>query len=340
MKRIILNTLFFILPLSSFAWGEEGHRMIALIAYDLLTPETKQKVLQDLKHHEFYQTHFVNLMTTSISSTDQEKKNKWLFSHIAQWPDYIKHAPGFPNNRKFKDWHYINEPLYLTPADETYFNNRPPTNLTRYSEGMIVKDKWNVSQAYEYNLHILETDTTKKHRAEALCWLFHLLGDIHQPLHSAALFSNPLFKTGDAGGNLIKVERVPKENMHSYWDNVVEPRHESGTNRFDEILVAYGVYLSGSYEEAGKEAATHLAFETWIGESRNLALSSIYIQPVRTALIAAHEQPPPIFDAPLTVSIGIAEADAFKAHAEEVAHIRIAEAGFRLAKLLEMLYAN
>jgi len=32
-----------------------------------------------------------------------------------------------------------------------------------------------------------------------LTWLFHLIGDIHQPLHSTALFSTKLFPEGDRG---------------------------------------------------------------------------------------------------------------------------------------------
>jgi hypothetical protein len=37
-------------------------------------------------------------------------------------------------------------------------------------------------------------------RAIALCWVLHLVGDIHQPLHAAALFSKDSLK-GDRGGN-------------------------------------------------------------------------------------------------------------------------------------------
>eukprot|EP00919_Chromeraceae_sp_WS-2016_P078390 GHVR01185710.1.p1 GENE.GHVR01185710.1~~GHVR01185710.1.p1 ORF type:complete len:101 (-),score=6.90 GHVR01185710.1:533-835(-) len=38
-------------------------------------------------------------------------------------------------------------------------------------------------------------------------YLVHLLGDVHQPLHSAALF-NHTFKNGDLGGNLLKIKLV------------------------------------------------------------------------------------------------------------------------------------
>ena len=35
-------------------------------------------------------------------------------------------------------------------------------------------------------------------------YLLHVVGDIHQPLHSTNYF-NGTFKTGDLGGNLIKM---------------------------------------------------------------------------------------------------------------------------------------
>ena len=41
-------------------------------------------------------------------------------------------------------------------------------------------------------------------RAFMARYLLHLVGDIHQPLHSISMF-NATFKTGDLGGNLIKI---------------------------------------------------------------------------------------------------------------------------------------
>jgi S1/P1 Nuclease len=41
-------------------------------------------------------------------------------------------------------------------------------------------------------------------KAIALAWLFHLVGDIHQPLHTAQLFTTE-YPQGDRGGNEICV---------------------------------------------------------------------------------------------------------------------------------------
>jgi hypothetical protein len=50
-------------------------------------------------------------------------------------------------------------------------------------------------------------------------YAIHLAGDIHQPLHSVALF-NQTYPKGDLGGNLNKVilTNGTTSNFHSYWD--------------------------------------------------------------------------------------------------------------------------
>ena len=53
-------------------------------------------------------------------------------------------------------------------------------------------------------------------RAMLTAWIFHLVGDIHQPLHSSTLVSQRLFPEGDRGGNSIKLKQ--SYNLHALWD--------------------------------------------------------------------------------------------------------------------------
>lgn len=50
-------------------------------------------------------------------------------------------------------------------------------------------------------------------------YVVHLVGDIHQPLHSVALF-NLTYPKGDLGGNAFKVILLngSTSNFHSFWD--------------------------------------------------------------------------------------------------------------------------
>ena len=52
-------------------------------------------------------------------------------------------------------------------------------------------------------------------------YLLHLIGDIHQPLHSTDMF-NETYKTGDLGGNLIKVKLINGSsiNLHAFFDAI------------------------------------------------------------------------------------------------------------------------
>src|SRR5256885_14208137 len=61
-------------------------------------------------------------------------------------------------------------------------------------------------------------DTT---RAVALAWVMHLVGDIHQPLHSSSRVTpaEPLPK-GDEGGNTFHLD--DNRNLHAYWDRILD----------------------------------------------------------------------------------------------------------------------
>jgi len=58
-------------------------------------------------------------------------------------------------------------------------------------------------------------------KSTALRFLTHIIGDVHQPLHSAALF-NDQFPNGDEGGNLFKIVYPADKNingLHKFFDS-------------------------------------------------------------------------------------------------------------------------
>lgn len=46
----------------------------------------------------------------------------------------------------------------------------------------------NILNALAENKNVVENENDLARKAIALAWLFHLVGDIHQPLHTAQLF--------------------------------------------------------------------------------------------------------------------------------------------------------
>src|SRR5215475_10970324 len=71
-------------------------------------------------------------------------------------------------------WHYINWPFKP--------DGQPRTVQTREPEAV------NILTAMAENERIARNGTDPERKAIALAWIFHLVGDIHQPLHTAQLF--------------------------------------------------------------------------------------------------------------------------------------------------------
>ncbi|MGR6783121.1 S1/P1 nuclease, partial [Aeromonas veronii] len=65
------------------------------------------------------------------------------------------------------------------------------------------------------------SDANDDTKSYDLVWLVHIVGDVHQPLHSAGRVSASDTE-GDAGGNKVKLfcERGGPDNLHSFWDGL------------------------------------------------------------------------------------------------------------------------
>ena len=81
----------------------------------------------------------------------------------------------------------------------------------------------NILTAMAENERIVKNETDPARKAIALAWLFHLVGDIHQPLHVSQIFTLD-YPNGDRGGNEICV-RVTQfgqpMDLHRFWDGVI-----------------------------------------------------------------------------------------------------------------------
>jgi hypothetical protein len=130
-----------------------------------------------------------------------------LFMQAARWADDIR-IKDKQHHRA--PWHYINWPF--KPEEQ------PATAQIREP------DRVNILIALAENESVVSNGSTDSGRkAIALAWLFHLVGDIHQPLHTAQLFTVE-YPQGDRGGNEICV-RVTQAgqpmDLHRFWDGVI-----------------------------------------------------------------------------------------------------------------------
>lgn len=115
---------------------------------------------------------------------------------VSTWADEVRGNPAY---RQTGPWHYINLPLGLS-YDE--FKSRVENMLEANVYSAIVKQ-----------LALLSDSTVSRDRkVEALKFLVHFVGDVHQPMHVS--------RAEDKGGNTIQLNFDGQgTNLHAIWDS-------------------------------------------------------------------------------------------------------------------------
>ena len=107
----------------------------------------------------------------------------------ATWADWVRshHKERFDHPTR----HYINYPIVWKDSKVDAAKHEPPAKQE------------NVVNQLAVCVEKIGKGTDEE-KAVYLTWLFHLVGDIHQPLHCTAVFSER-FPDGDKGGNLARI---------------------------------------------------------------------------------------------------------------------------------------
>jgi hypothetical protein len=250
----------------SVAWNEAGHITVAQLALRELKPVARARVIELLNRHPARES-WVLPAGTAPSATDA-----FLIGKAAAWPDAIrsKDNPLHAENRP--QAHYIDLPYAPDPAFPIPSGNTPEA---------LAKELTIVKQL-EWSEGILKDRTAAPDlRARALSWLIHLVGDIHQPLHCASLFS-PAFPKGDRGGNdeLVAAAGVTIKggkddinarlpNLHALWDDLPG-------NADSEGIAKAVIHCSSHKREEFSERLGHRDFGAWASESHELAVQEAY----------------------------------------------------------------
>ena len=182
-------TVAFVLALcgSAYAWSEAGHKVTGSIAFRQLSPDQQAKIVAILKNHPRWKEDFESKMPAELTTDDE--KNEWLFQQMAVWPDMARGFQGEDRKYNHPTWHYIDLPVYLTPEDKTAMDGKLTQNMATDCPDE-PKEALNAIQALKLSRKMLvDPKVPDDQKAVMLCWLFHLVGDIHQPLHSAMLCS-------------------------------------------------------------------------------------------------------------------------------------------------------
>jgi hypothetical protein len=309
-------TLIGVVSCPAFAWNSLGHKVVAEIAWQQLEPEQRQKIIDLLRRHPRFDTDFAAKMEDASQSGDKATQDHWIFQHAATWPDVIRKNKDFDR----PTWHYIDLPIYLNDSDQKAFAGRLPVNISADYPTKLRNEQYNVLQAFAYCKATLRSNAAPGVKAIACCWLFHLVGDMHQPLHSTGLFSVEHFPKGDEGGN--KIPLVRGKNLHSLWDGLL------GTQYYMRNVekAVKELHENETYKTAWESAAKEMDPRKWIEESHDQCISFVYADVILDAVRAA----PAGAEIPKIVL-----PEDYYSTAGEIARERIIRAGVRLGELLK-----
>jgi len=246
---------------TALAWHDSGHRKTAQIAFAVMTPAQQAHVIRILRAHPRFQEDFLAEMPDDVSNSSEARRNEWLFSQAATWSDLVRDREN-PERQFFNRsrWHYINLPVYLTERDRELLDGNLEHNMSTTFEPPL-RQNLNSIQALRGNLAVWhDADANDSDKAVALCWILHLTGDIHQPLHNVALFSSAYFPEGDRGGNSIAVLWGDDiRNLHSVWDGLPSAMQNVDPSEATVMSIRSDVVDDASIDE-------WLRHHTWLGE--------------------------------------------------------------------------
>ena len=303
----VLVMSFCVAP-SARSWGCKGHQTVALMAEKHLTPEARQFVEKLLAE---------NPIDPKLRRYCGNVTNDLLVD-AATWPDDVR------SERHNGPWHYIDIPRGKHKGSlEEYCGADGCVTRAIEEQRAILKDK--------------SADPVK--HAEAIRYLIHFVGDLHQPLHVTS--------NGDNGGNCVPVKYLHREplpnplhpedyspNLHQIWDTEMIERdmEVSNPHRYADELDEKFRAQSASWEAAG----IHL--DDWAWEVHERAETEVY--DAFSVKIAVEPDVKPkgcsdnqhigkrMFEKHLTAD------ETYQARAAKAAEMSLVEAGVRLAMIL------
>lgn len=315
-------------PSVAQAWSEAGHKIIASLALRQLTPEQQRRWAEILKQHPRYAEDFAPFMPAEVAAGDESAQREWLFQQAAIWPDMARGLPEAQKNiYNHPTWHYIDFPSFLTEADRAAL--APGLSINNSLDAPATQEReMNAVQTIRLVRRDLRAASTDAERAVLLCWLLHVIGDVHQPLHSTAMFDVKLFPEGDKGGNSIPTQQG--FNLHALWDEFLGDwsTFPIARQRADELLA------SAELLKLGQTSAADVDEKIWIEESRQLAQSAVYAPEVLAYLRIQAGRP----DAQPTDRLPpLRLSEPYLTTGTTIATARVVQAGFRLGAVLKTM---
>ena len=137
-----------------------------------------------------------NHLSPQAKAAVRELLGDTTLADVSTWPDEVRSQPAY---RHTAPWHYLDLPLGLSFSD---FDARV--------KGMTQENVYSALQQQEQLLG--STGSTRREKIEALKFVVHFVGDLHQPMHVS--------REEDKGGNTIQLNYDGNgTNLHALWDS-------------------------------------------------------------------------------------------------------------------------
>jgi hypothetical protein len=208
--HLVAALLLLLLVSEAEAWGSVGHEIVANLAWKLVSNETQKAIASILQHDN-------NSWSFPLESSCTQSEPCSPLALVADWADQVRY---------YHDYHWSAPLHYIDVRDDLVAGGCPATNAT-FSTSACTDNHYRCTECFfnytrdcvndvcvagaivNYTHRLVVSATTQRvgsrqaplpspsTTSEALKFLVHFVGDIHQPLHCS--------RTTDRGGNDIKV---------------------------------------------------------------------------------------------------------------------------------------
>jgi hypothetical protein len=287
------------------AWEGAGHQVVAAIAWEAMRPETRQGAVELLAAAPPGS----GLAEMAPAGAPAGEAGRRHFLLAATWPGEVR-----TTDRGRATWHWVNHfwregpegPVEVPPPFE-----QPAENVLERLDVL--------------SRRLADPAAPAGERAVALAWLLHLVGDVHQPLHtSARITSHPDEQRGDRGGNTFELHVVDRASgerleLHAYWDRLPSanlPRRPG--ERFAAWIDRAAAELARRHPRSSLGDLAPGDFAAWVDEGFTTARDTVYRHGLQRG-----RRPPP----------------RYRRAAWSTAAPALVRAGYRLAVLLDAALA-
>jgi len=231
----LMILLLALAPGTAFAWGSKGHAVVAELAERGLSPNVAVQVRQ---------LNFAAPLRDIASLPDD-----WRADEVKGL------RPGNTGSLHFAN----------TPNDQALFDRARDCK----------EDQCVVAGIEKYVAVLKDKTQPNDKRREALIFIVHFVGDLHQPMHAAGGQVKD-DATGqmvmDRGGNLVKVRFLGGEsNLHSVWDGALIDWGPVRVDDYVDHLLKFEL-RGRSIEELQRGTVTD-----WFNESHYAAVHDCYV---------------------------------------------------------------